>query len=303
MTTATRRAGSRLSRWRRTGATSGPDGGGDGPVGGARRRWRLALAGAVAAIVLFGALVTWLVAFSPVLGVRTVDVRGTHTSALPRCVLPPRSPTAPRWSVLTPPRSRSASQALREVATAPGDRVLSVDRDHRGRGAGGASGWCARATVTCSSTAPAPSSAACPNDRPRLPLFVIAAGDGWPHDGECGGRCRRGAAGAVCAVASPPIQALDPDAITLLLNELPGGALGKCRAQRGQGARAARAAAPARHAIRRHAIRTSRSPAERASPAAQGSPPEVPANFSACRRRACAAFGTSGSNFGCSIPG
>ena len=172
---------------------------------------------AAGAVVLVGAVLTWLVAFSSVFGVRAVEVGGAHV--LSAAEVRAAAHIAHGTPLVRLDRSAILRrvEALPDVATAtlrtsfPSTVVITVTervaigyvKDGTGYRLVDATGYRFRTL-----TAPPP----------RLPLFVVPSGAG-----------AQATAGAVATVAAAlpaairdgvaSIQALDPQAITLLLSD------------------------------------------------------------------------------------
>jgi cell division protein FtsQ len=188
----------------------------DGTAGGFGQHRRLALG--AAAVLVLAVFATWLVAFSPVFGVRSVTVRGTHalTAAQVEAAAGIRHGT-PLVRLNGAAIAHRVEAALPEVADArvstsfPSSVVVTVTErvplgyvEHGQRFA-----LVDRTGRQYRIVRSAPE---------RLPLFVLADG---------AGARATGAAVATVAAALParlraeiaPIQALSPRSITLLLND------------------------------------------------------------------------------------
>jgi cell division protein FtsQ len=170
------------------------------------------------AVVLVGALGTWLVAFSSVFGVRTVDVRGTHTLPAARVRAVAAVAGGTPLVRLDTERIRTRVEALPDVASArvttsyPSTVIITVsERAAVGVVQAGSDG--SRYLLVDRTGAQFRKV----EQRPEhLPLFVVPSGARARTTGE-----------AVAAVAAAlperirarieSVQALDPQAITLLM--------------------------------------------------------------------------------------
>jgi cell division protein FtsQ len=177
------------------------------------RRVVLGIAGAVVAVVA----AVWIVAFSPVLGVRTVDVRGAHvlTAGQVRTAAHVKHGTPLlRLDTAAIERRVAALAVVKSVSVTtsyPGTVTISVVERTAVGFVHGTSGY----TLVDASGAQYRTLSARPA---HLPEFVLPAGG-----------AARAAAGALATVAAAlpasvlthiaSIQALDPDAITLLLTD------------------------------------------------------------------------------------
>jgi cell division protein FtsQ len=166
-------------------------------------------------VVLIGAVVTWLVAFSSVFGVRTVTVRGIHTLRADQVRSAAKIDNGAPLVRLDTDGIRTRVEALPDVASAkvttsfPSTVIITVsERVAVGVVQTGSGYLLVDRTGNQFRTA---------RDRPaHLPLFVIPKGTDARETG-----------GAVATVAAAlparirariaSIQALDPQAITLLL--------------------------------------------------------------------------------------
>ena len=182
-------------------------------TGGTLPRRRLILA--AFALFVVAAVLTWLVAFSSVLGVRTVTVRGTHTLTAEQVRAAARIAHGTPLVRLDKAAVLHRVEALPDVASAtvttsfPSTVVITVtERVAVGYvRSGGAVRLVDRTGDQYRSAPSAPK---------QLPRFVVSAGPNARATG---------AAVATVAAALPEqvrravdsIQALDPDAITLLL--------------------------------------------------------------------------------------
>jgi cell division protein FtsQ len=198
-------------RARRDGDDDDPGGDGGDRSGIAHRKLILA----AIAVVLVGAAVTWLVAFSSVLGVRTVTVRGVHVLSGAQVRTAARIDNGAPLVRLDTDGIRTRVEALPDVASAtvttsfPSTVIITVTERQAVGVVQSGDGFVLvdRTGDQFRSSAQRP---------PGLPLFVIPKGPAARATGR---------AVATVAAALPAhlrsritsIQALDPRAITLLL--------------------------------------------------------------------------------------
>jgi cell division protein FtsQ len=170
-----------------------------------------------AAVVLVVAILTWLVAFSSVFGVKNVTVRGTHTLSVDQVRAAAKIANGTPLVRLDEAGVEHRVEALPDIASAaistsfPSTVVITVTERV-------AIGYVKKGSVFAlvdktgdqfRTTSATPKS---------LPLFMVPSG--------ADSRTTGGAVATVAAALSPglraqvnSIQALDPDAITLLLND------------------------------------------------------------------------------------
>lgn len=169
------------------------------------------------AVVLVAALLTWLIAFSPVFGVRTVTVRGNHTLSDDQIRAAAKIPHGTPLVRLDKAAAERRIEALPDVASAtigtsfPSSVVITVTE----RVAIGYVKTGGRFALVDKTGDQFDTVTAAPE---HLPLFVVPSGSNARTTG-----------GAVATVAAAlpasiraevnSIQALDPEAITLLLND------------------------------------------------------------------------------------
>jgi cell division protein FtsQ len=187
----------------------------DTPVPGIKNR-RLILVSA--AVVVIALVLTWLVAFSSVLGVKTITVRGVHT------ITAAQVRTAAKITNGTPLVRLDKAAVLHGVEALPGVASATVSTSYPStvvitvteriaigyvKNAATAYALVDRTGYQFQRVGTAPT---------HLPLFVVATG---AHARATGGAVATVAAALPAAVRAKvaSIQALDPQAITLLLTD------------------------------------------------------------------------------------